>query len=460
MTSHGLSSGYCELAGAKSTIALAFSADGTRFASTHGDHTVKVFDSDTWSLRAVLAGHERTPWTVKFHPHSRRILASGSLDQSVRVWDIERGECIALHHFLFVVSCISFHPTGRLIAVTSGKRISVWRWYKPESRADTPESDGEGASDAEAMEVDALSDSERESSLGWREILRLASVAETSPAVQRQRRQSRPMLVRRECHTTGPSHVPRRGGGGGGGGIGRRSWSGAGSSAAMAAGASASTDLSAAATAGGRASAVATMAAWAGVPSMPMPTIGSFLSGGLVAPAPASRLSAPGAATLSNDSDVCVVLEGDHPQRCVAFKRSSSHEMFFVAETNDEPPPRLPAHQHMVPPFTVQLWMWLLPIGHDYMSGDKCDPSNASFHIQRSVMYSDAGFDVSKCGRFLALCELDATLGYSLKTCASPPPPFQPPCSLRRTVPQPLPPTKSYRPPSLLTTPRLPPTLP
>ena len=35
-------------------------------------------------LSAVLTGHERTPWTVKFHPRSRRILASGSLDQSVR----------------------------------------------------------------------------------------------------------------------------------------------------------------------------------------------------------------------------------------------------------------------------------------------------------------------------------------------------------------------------------------
>jgi hypothetical protein len=44
------------------------------------------------------------------------------------------------------------------------------------------------------------------------------------------------------------------------------------------------------------------------------------------------------------------------------------------------------------------------------------DPANASFHIQRSVMYSDAGFDVSKCGRYLALCELDSTLGYRLKT--------------------------------------------
>ena len=27
--------------------------------------------------------------------------------------------------------------------------------------------------------------------------------------------------------------------------------------------------------------------------------------------------------------------------------------------------------------------------------------------VARSVMYSDAGFDVSSCGRYLALCELD-----------------------------------------------------
>ena len=37
------SSDYCKLnAEAKSTIALAFSGDGELFASTHGDHTVKV----------------------------------------------------------------------------------------------------------------------------------------------------------------------------------------------------------------------------------------------------------------------------------------------------------------------------------------------------------------------------------------------------------------------------------
>lgn len=38
-----VSSEYCKLnAEAKSTIALAFSGDGSLFASTHGDHTVKV----------------------------------------------------------------------------------------------------------------------------------------------------------------------------------------------------------------------------------------------------------------------------------------------------------------------------------------------------------------------------------------------------------------------------------
>eukprot|EP00962_Isochrysis_galbana_P060529 scaffold35070_cov51-Isochrysis_galbana.AAC.1 len=45
--------------------------------------------------------------------------------------------------------------------------------------------------------------------------------------------------------------------------------------------------------------------------------------------------------------------------------------MLFVAETNAEPPPRLLPHQHLVPPFTVQLWMWLMPIGHDFMTGGK-----------------------------------------------------------------------------------------
>ena len=193
---------------AKSTIALAFSADGEYFASTHGDHTVKVrpplpqcppnigphhtpehaprgrgdghaggrrraralrrggachppharlrwplrrgvkrrgaarvpvaawslpplpgqvFRCATWTVECVLTGHERTPWTVKFHPHNNRLLASGSLDQTVRIWDVSTKQCLCRHHFDFVVSCIAFHSSGELLAVAAGKRILLWR---------------------------------------------------------------------------------------------------------------------------------------------------------------------------------------------------------------------------------------------------------------------------------------------------------------------------------------------
>ena len=99
------SSSYCKLnPEAKSTIALAFSTDGVLFASTHGDHTVKVFRCASWSLQCTLRGHRRTPWTIKFHPRDRNILASGSLDETVRIWDLRTEKCIRTLEFDFVVS--------------------------------------------------------------------------------------------------------------------------------------------------------------------------------------------------------------------------------------------------------------------------------------------------------------------------------------------------------------------
>ena len=41
----------------KSTISVAFSADHRRFASTHGDHTVKVVDFDSKEVVSTLVGH-------------------------------------------------------------------------------------------------------------------------------------------------------------------------------------------------------------------------------------------------------------------------------------------------------------------------------------------------------------------------------------------------------------------
>ena len=61
--------------------------------------------------------------------------------------------------------------------------------------------------------------------------------------------------------------------------------------------------------------------------------------------------------------------------------------------------------------------MWTVPLHQplDDLMRTRLDPAAASLKVARSVMYSDAGFDVSRCGRYLALCELDPSVGYHLR---------------------------------------------
>lgn len=126
-----LSAKYCPLLPPpRSTIAAAFSPDGKVLASTHGDHTVKIIDCETGSCLKVLVGHRRTPWVVRFHPLHPQILASGSLDQEVRLWDANTAECIISHHFYRPIASIAFHANGEIIAVASGHKLYIWHYNK------------------------------------------------------------------------------------------------------------------------------------------------------------------------------------------------------------------------------------------------------------------------------------------------------------------------------------------
>jgi len=110
----------------KSTISVAFSNDRRRFASTHGDHTVKVIDFASGRVEATLVGHPRTPWTVKFHPTHPDIVASGCLGFEARIWDTRTQAC--LHRTLLdrAIISLSFHPTVDILAIASGTSIYLW----------------------------------------------------------------------------------------------------------------------------------------------------------------------------------------------------------------------------------------------------------------------------------------------------------------------------------------------
>mmetsp|Transcript_7378 Transcript_7378/g.18098 ORF Transcript_7378/g.18098 Transcript_7378/m.18098 type:complete len:263 (-) Transcript_7378:2159-2947(-) len=113
-----------------STISIAFSHDKTVMASTHGDHTIKITCTKTGRLLQALVGHPRTPWTVKFHPKSSSILASGCLGHQVRLWDWTEPEkerqCLSYIRLEFAIISLSFHPSGKCLAIANGTRLHFW----------------------------------------------------------------------------------------------------------------------------------------------------------------------------------------------------------------------------------------------------------------------------------------------------------------------------------------------
>ncbi|XP_042060431.1 uncharacterized protein LOC121804815 isoform X2 [Salvia splendens] len=133
-----ISAKYCPLQPPpRSTIAAAFSPDGKTLASTHGDHTVKIINCQTGKCLKVLSGHRRTPWVVRFHPLYPDILASGSLDHEVRLWDAKTAECIGSRDFYRPIASIAFHAKGEILAVASGHKLYMWH-YNEGGEASSP----------------------------------------------------------------------------------------------------------------------------------------------------------------------------------------------------------------------------------------------------------------------------------------------------------------------------------
>ncbi|CAH2104494.1 unnamed protein product [Euphydryas editha] len=123
----------CDLPGyPRSTYLMVFSPDGTKVASTHGNHNVYVSELASGKHVRILKGHPRTPWCIAFHPSHPQLIGSGCLGGQVRVWDISSGGSEVWNvRNETVIASIAFHPREQLLVIGTYNELYFWDWSQP-----------------------------------------------------------------------------------------------------------------------------------------------------------------------------------------------------------------------------------------------------------------------------------------------------------------------------------------
>ncbi|HEC63222.1 MAG TPA: hypothetical protein ENI38_02365, partial [Candidatus Acetothermia bacterium] len=104
----------------------AFSPDGA-FLALGAGKIVEIWDTAVGLLFHSMWKHTGCVWWVEFSPNGE-LLASASLDHTVRLWDPEAGEpLVELLYHEDSVECVRFSPDGRwLVSGAADGTVCLW----------------------------------------------------------------------------------------------------------------------------------------------------------------------------------------------------------------------------------------------------------------------------------------------------------------------------------------------
>lgn len=101
----------------------------TLVATGSADSTIKVWDLERGYCTHNLKGHSGVISALKFHPNHRHIkLVSGSDDSSIRVWDLlSKSTEFVLDEHVSVVRGLDFSLDGKVL-VSGGRDQVIMAW--------------------------------------------------------------------------------------------------------------------------------------------------------------------------------------------------------------------------------------------------------------------------------------------------------------------------------------------
>lgn len=106
-------------------LSIAMSSDGALLVASDVYTTIRLWRVSDGRQLWFVKGHHAWIWSVVFSPDNLHI-ASGCVDETIKLWDASTGECVLTLHDSSEVQAIAFSPDANLI-LSGGKRdATLW----------------------------------------------------------------------------------------------------------------------------------------------------------------------------------------------------------------------------------------------------------------------------------------------------------------------------------------------